>query len=208
MMERRRKIKLIQISLLVIGILIIFFTYFNKSKYVEEMILPIETREKVEKQIATQSQKGDIFYNIEYAGLDLAGNRYILKSKEAINSRTNQEIVNMKSVEAIFYFKDDTVLNVRSEVGVYNNITLDMSFDKNVKAVYEGSVLFAQKAEYSNSKSFLTISDKVKIKDIRGTIVADKLLFDIKNQTLNIASFNDGKIDANVNLKWKKVSES
>ena len=26
----------------------------------------------------------DIFYNIEYSGLDLVGNRYILKSKEAI----------------------------------------------------------------------------------------------------------------------------
>ena len=32
-------------------------------------------------------------------------------------------------------------------------------------------------------------------------MVADKLLFDIKKQTLNIASFNDGKINANINLK-------
>ena len=76
-----------------------------------------------------------------------------------------------------------------------------MNFDGNVKANYEGSELFAQKAEYSNSKSFLTISNNVKIKDIRGTMVADKLLFDIKKQTLNIASFNDGKINANINLK-------
>ena len=47
----------------------------------------------------------------------------------------------------------------------------------------------------------------VKIKDIKGTIIADKLLFDIKKQTLNIASFNDGKINANVKLKWKKDLE-
>ena len=33
---------------------------------------------------------------------------------------------------------------------------------------------------------------------------ADKLLFDIKKQTLNIASFNDDKINANINLKMKK----
>ena len=32
-------------------------------------------------------------------------------------------------------------------------------------------------------------------------MVADKLLFDIKKQTLNIASGNDNKINANLNLK-------
>ena len=107
----------------------------------------------------------------------------------------------MKFVEAVFYFKDNTVLNVWSEKGIYNNKTLNMNFENNVKANYEGSELFAQKAEYSNLKSFLTISEDVKINDIRGAIVADKLLFDIKKQTLNIASFNDGKVNANVNLK-------
>ena len=76
-----------------------------------------------------------------------------------------------------------------------------MNFEKNVEASYAGSELSAQKAEYSNSKSYLIISDKVRVKDARGTMVADKLLFDIKKKTLNIASFNDGKINANVTLK-------
>ena len=107
----------------------------------------------------------------------------------------------MKFVEAKFYFKDGTVLNVSSDIGIYNNVSLDMVFKADVRATYEGSQLFAQKAEYSNSKSFLIISEKVKIKDIRGTMVADKLLFDIKKQTLNIASFNNDKVNANINLK-------
>ena len=60
----------------------------------------------------------------------------------------------MKLVHAIFYFKDDTVLNVWSEEGLYNNKTLDITFEKNVEATYEKSKLFAQKANYSNSKVF------------------------------------------------------
>ena len=107
----------------------------------------------------------------------------------------------MKSVEAVFYFKDNKTLNVWSESGVYNNRTLDMRFDGNVKAKYEDSELYAQKADYSNSKSFLTISGAVKVKDSRGTVFADKLLFDIKKQTLKIASIEDNKINANINLK-------
>ena len=76
-----------------------------------------------------------------------------------------------------------------------------MIFDGNVKAIYEESELFAQKANYSNSYGFLTISNDVKVKDPKGTINADKLLFDIKEQKLDIASFNDSKINANIKTK-------
>ena len=200
-MERKKRLRLIQMTMLILGILIIFFTYLGKNEKQENKIITKETQEKIKEQMQLQNQQGDVFYNIEYSGLDLAGNRYILKSKEAISDKNNPEIVFMKFVEAVFYFKDNTVLNVWSEKGIYNNKTLNMNFENNVKANYEGSELFAQKAEYSNLKSFLTISEDVKINDIRGAIVADKLLFDIKKQTLNIASFNDGKVNANVNLK-------
>ena len=35
-------------------------------------------------------------------------------------------------------------------------------------------------------------------------MVADKLLFDIKKQTLNIASFKDDKINANIKINEKR----
>ena len=202
MIDRKKKLRLIQIGLLVIGTLIILFTYFNQNETSNEKIVSKEKQEKIKKQLENNNtENSDVFYNIEYSGLDLAGNRYILKSKEARNSKSESDVVNMKFVEAKFYFKDGTVLSVSSDIGAYNNVSLDMVFKGDVNATYEGSQLFAQKAEYSNSKNFLIISEKVKIKDIRGTMVADKLLFDIKKQTLNIASFNDDKINANINLK-------
>ena len=200
-MDRKKKIKIIQINLLVIGLAILIFTYLNKSLEKTDEILSVDTKTKIKKQLEDQNPDSDIFYNIEYNGLDLAGNRYVLKSSEAYSLKSNKELINMKSVEAIFYFKDDTILKVKSETGTYNNKTLDMKFDGNVEANYEGSQLLAQKAEYSNSKSFLKVSEKVKIKDLRGTMVADELVFDIKNQKLNINTFNDDKINANVMLK-------
>ena len=54
---------------------------------------------------------------------------------------------------------DGTVLYVSSKNGVYNNKSLDMLFSGEVKASYIESKLFADKAEYSNSKSFLVISE-------------------------------------------------
>jgi lipopolysaccharide assembly outer membrane protein LptD (OstA) len=200
-MTRERKLRLIQLSLLITGLSVIFFTYSTKEKVSQESILSDEIQIKVKNQLNKPSQSGDVFYNIEYSGLDLVGNRYVLKSKEAFTEKSNQELVNMNFVEASFYFKDGTTLAIESEKGQYNNKTLDMNFYENVKALYGESELFAQKAEYSNSKSFLMISDNVRVVDIKGTIVADKLFFDIKKQTLDIASFNDSKINANINLK-------
>ena len=197
-MERKKKLRLFQTILLIVGIIIIFIIYTDKglflNKKINQKITPL-----IENK--TTGQKENIFYNIEYSGLDLAGNRYIIKSKEATTNASNQEIVNMKFVESFFYFKDDTVLKVKSDYGTYNNKTLDMFFNSNVKANYQNSVLFAENAEYSNSENFLSISGKVKIEDFKGTMFADKLLFDIKKHKLNITSFNDGKINANLNLK-------
>ena len=107
----------------------------------------------------------------------------------------------MKFVEVTFYFKDDTILKVFSDSGTYNNKTLDMDFEKNVRAFYEESKLAANKASYSNVNGYLTISEDVIVSDKRGSIIADKLLFDIKKQNLNIISFNDSKINAKINIK-------
>ena len=86
-------------------------------------------------------------------------NRYILKSKEAYLDEISPEIIYMSSVEAIFYFKDDTTLRIWSKKGIYNNKTLDMKFIDNVKAKYLNSNLFAERADYSNSERYLSIYD-------------------------------------------------
>ena len=200
-MGRKKKLRIIQLSLLILGTLIIFFTYYDKDKDFKKKIISSEKQEEIKKQLQNTSNEVDVFYNIEYSGLDMSGNRYILRSKEAFSNKTNQEVVTMKGVNAIFYFKDDTILNISSEKGVYNNKSLDMSFQKNIKANYEGSRLLAQKAEYSNSKNFLKISENVEIYDVKGNIKSDIVFFDLKKQTLKIDSFNNSKINANINLK-------
>ena len=201
MRERKKKLLFTQIILLLSGIFIIMFTYVNRDKDQNSLIISKDDQKKIKDKLINESEGGNVFYDIEYSGIDLAGNRYILKSEEAFNIESNQEIINMKFVQAIFYFKDDTILYVWSDKGLYNNRTLDMKFDGNVRVNYGESELFAQKAEYSNLKSYISITDDVSINDIRGTMVADRLLFDIKKKTLNIESFNENKVNANVKMK-------
>ena len=206
-MKRKKKLRIIQLSLLFLGICIILFTYSeNKNTIQEKEILTKTTKEKIDKELKGENSddESNVFYNISYSNIDLSGNRFVLKSKIAKTSVENDEIIDMTEVEAVFYFKDNTKLNVSSKFGQYNNKTLDMIFKKNVKAAYQKSVLFAEEAEYSNSQKLLTISDKVRIKDTRGNLKADKLSFDLKNKTLNISSFKNNNIKAKVNLNEKR----
>ena len=200
-MERSKKLKIIQIGLLISGLIIILFTYVIDNQISKKEISSLKVDKIIDKNLEENSDKIDIFYDIEYVGLDLAGNRYILKSKEAYTDKLLKDTINLKLVKATFYFKDDTVLNVYSDTGNYNNINLNMNFYGNVKATYQNSDLYAQRAEYSNSKSMLLISEEVEVKDSRGTLFADKLIFDIDNQKLNIVSNKNNKINTNINLR-------
>ena len=201
MIDRKKKLRLIQFFLLFFGLLIIYLTYYNKEITPEQEKISTKIPETNEGDV---SEEKDLFFNIEYSGFDLQGNRYSLKSKEAYFDELDQAIVYMKVVDAIFYFKDGTILYVKADNGIYNNKTLDMKFEQNVKANYMNSELFADKAEYSNTKNFLSIYENVRINDIKGNLIADKLLFDITSQKLDITSFSNGKINANVNLDEKR----
>ena len=200
MTQRKKKLILFQLMLLIIGSTIIFFTYFlEKKKNLEERLS--SNQDDIISQMLDLSENNEVFLNIQYTGLDLSGNRYILKSQEAFNDTSTPEIVEMRGVKAFFYFKNDTILSIKSEKGVYNKKTLNMIFDGNVKAVYEESKLFAEMAEYNNEKNFLIISKNVKVEDPKGFISADKLFFDVKKQKLDISSLNNKKINASVNTK-------
>ena len=201
MIDRKKKLRLTQFFLLLFGLFIIYFTYYNKKFAPEQEIISQEIPKTKEGDV---SDEKDLFFNIEYSGFDLQGNRYSLKSKEAYFDEVKQEIVYMKIVDAVFYFKDGTILYVKADTGIYNNKTLDMKFAQNVRANYINSELFANKAEYSNTKSFLSIYENVRINDKQGNLISDKLLFDITSQKLDITSFSNGKINANVNLNEKR----
>ena len=196
MIYREKKLRLIQFSLLFTGIIIIFFTYlYNNQSTSKNNSLEI-SKEKIKEK--NSSDKSNIFYNIESAGFDLSGNRYVIKSKKASTNLNNDSEIFMNGVNAVFYFKNDTSLIITSNFGIYNNETLDMKFSENIKGNYDKSILYADFAEYSNSKGLVAISNNVKIIDYRGNLDADKLLFDLKTQTLNISSNNEKSINAKI----------
>ena len=205
-MNRRKKIKIVQISLFLLGILIIYSTYYGENLNLKKGSISDITKKKIIKDLKESETKDDsnIFYNVKYSGIDLSGNRYILTCEEAVTSKTNESVLDMKGVKATFYFKDQTVLNVSSNEGKYNNQTLDMKFENKVIMDYNNDWLKADNAEYSNSGNYLLIENNVKVNSNMGNISADKLFFDLKMQKLDIGSFQNNNINANIKINEKR----
>ena len=202
-MDRKRKLRTYQTLFLLIGLGIILLVYSKIDLPNKKKIISSDLQKKIDSKIQSNKNSSDtnIFYNVEYSGFDLEGNRYKISSNEAINSSVDLNLVEMKGVFAVFIFKDGTKLDISSEKGSYNNSTLDMEFRNDVKAVYEDSKLYANKAEFLNSKNSLIMSNNVKVVDTRGTMNADKLVFDIKKKSLNITSDNNDVVKTKVNKK-------
>ena len=140
------------------------------------------------------------FNDVQYSGFDLNGNRYTLQAGIANFKTEKPESINMTKVEANFYLKDDTVLKVVSDEGIYNNITLDMNFQKNVRSNYLMNTLVSDQLIYSNTEGKLFVSGNVRGESVeKGEFFADNVEYDLTSKLLGLSMF--GKKQVQINIK-------
>ena len=198
MTKRKKKLLTIQILLFSLATILIFFTYYGKNdNKFDNKKTKTETK-PIEKDA---NDKTTSFENIEYKGVDLEGNRYIIKSELADFSLENPELINMKIMSAIFYLKDGSILKIKGDWGSYNNQTYDMKFRENIETKYKDNFIYSDKLDYLNSKQLLTVSGNVKTKSLQGNIEADRLLFDLSLNTLDISMFDENQVKVKMKNK-------
>jgi|TARA_B110000881_G_C18430027_1_gene440440 hypothetical protein len=187
---RRRKIILIQLVVFIFTIFLLFNTYLTKNEK-EIAVLKIEPE---------SDPNTNHFTDVEYSGFDLNGNRYILNAEMADFETKTPESVNMKKVVANFYLKDNTILQITSEKGFYNNITLDMKFRENVKSVHQTNTLLSDELNYLSSDAKMFVSGNVRgISEEKGEFFADNVEYDLKSKILNFSMFSDKQINVKIN---------
>ena len=192
------KTKFIQISLLLLAFLLIFFTYFFNLKKKQ----PSTNFDQI-KTVEPDGEKGkavNTFVDVQYSGFDKNGNRFVIGSKYANFEIDRPNIIRMEQILCTFYFKDDTNLTIVSNYGIYNNVTNDMEFTENVKMNYLENILFSEKANFFNVKNELLIEGNVKTKSPEGELQADKLDFNLGSKKLKISMYNDKKVNIKVNF--------
>ena len=191
------KTKFIQISLLLLAFLLIFFTYFFNLKK-KQQSTNLDQIKTVEPD-GEKEKAANTFVDVEYGGFDKNGNRFVIGSKYANFEIDRPNIIKMEQILCTFYFKDGTNLTIVSDYGIYNNATDDMEFTENVKMNYLENILFSEKANFFNVKKELTIEGNVEAKGPAGQLNADKLEFDLNSKKLKISMANYEKVNIKVN---------
>ena len=190
MTNRKKKIFLIQLTIFLVASTLIYNTYRDEKKETENFL-------KIEAETDPDTNS---FNDIEYSGFDLTGNRYVLKAEKATFRTKRPELINMETVVAKFYLKDNTVLTVVSDEGHYNNITFDMDFNEKVLADYLTHRIFSDSLSYSSSNAKLIATGNVHGESIdKGEFNADNVEYDLTNKTLNFSTFASKSV--NVKLK-------
>ena len=135
---------------------------------------------------------------MEYNGVDLNGNRYVVKSKSAKFKSDFPELVKMTSMTAIFYFKDNTTLKIFGNYGSYNNKTFDMEFREEILAEYDNNFLYADNINYFNKKSFPRNIWKCELENDSGEVKSDRIELDLETKKAKFSMLNDNTVKAKI----------
>ena len=186
------KKKIFQLSLIFIGLIIIFFTYFFnlEKKQPSEVVTEIETKENEE----FLEEGVNRFENVEYKGIDNTGNKFTIGSQFAEFKKEKPELIFMENVECFFTFKDNTVLLISSKKGIYNNISNDMQFSEDVRMDYLENIIFSDRANFNNYENQLLIAGNVRGDGPTTNLKADELDFDLNTKDLKISMYSEERV--------------
>ena len=190
--------KIVQLTLIFIGLFLIFATYFlyprfNK-KIVEKSIIEDE-------QVAIDDTKTNTFKNVEYKGFYNFDNPFSIKSEIAHISVEEPDIIHMTSVKATIVMKDGRLVIITSDKSMYNKITYDCFFEDNVKVTDGETVVFAENLNLLASKDTASIYNSVSITNDKGDLIADKIDYNFETKYYKISMFNNKRVKAKL-IRW------
>ena len=185
--------KIIQFSLISIGLLLILATYFlypkiNKSMLEEEEIVKDET-------IIIDNEDGsDVFQNVEYKGLYNIDNPFTIKSDKANITIEEPDIVYMTNMSVSLYLNDGRTVTITSDKGKYNKKTYDCYFKNNVRATDGESLILSEKMDLLSNENAVSVYNNVVLTSDQGSLHADKIDYNLLTKKFHISMFGGKKV--------------
>jgi hypothetical protein len=175
--------KIIQIFLFLTIILIsVFFyqKYFLEKKTKTEIML--ESKKEVELE-----NKNNLIKNLKYDVILNNNSQYTITSDlSEIMYIENTELVSMINVTAKFIDKDNSILTIISDKGIFNNSSYNTKFENNVKILYLGHIIYSEKLDLNFDENIATIYENVIYQGLQGTIEADNVKINLITKNIEI----------------------
>ena len=192
-MKKQQKI---QITLILIGFLLIFTTYFyypymSRTKLVKDQ----PTHENLE---GIQDDERTFFKSVEYKGFYDLNKPFTIKSKEAYMLNEEPDIVYMINMQVILHLNDGRIVNIISDQGRYNKVSYDCYFEKNVVANDGETQILAENLDLLATENSAKIYNEVNLNYPTGSLRADIVNYDFETKYFKVSMFDDKAIKMKV----------
>ena len=171
--------------LILIGIsLIIFFKYFYKTGFKNDLKLNTEQ---------TINTNESLIEDLTYLSIDKKGNEYKISAKKGNIDKDNPDIIYLENVEAVILFQNSDSISIASKFAKYNTKNFDTLFNNSVSVDYGEHVLKSEFLDLSFEKNLVSIYDNVRYLSGISSLKADKAEIDILNKKTKIFMENPDK---------------
>ena len=192
-MKKQQKI---QITLILIGFLLIFTTYFyypymSRTKLVKDQ----PAHENLE---GIQDDERTFFKNVEYKGFYDLNKPFIIKSEEAYMLNEEPDIVYMINMQVILHLNDGRIVNIISDQGRYNKVSYDCYFEKNVVANDGEIQILAENLDLLATENSAKIYNEVNLNYPTGSLRADIIKYDFETKYFKVSMLDDKRIKMKV----------
>ena len=171
--------------LILIGIsLIIFFKYFYKTGFKNDLKLNAEQ---------TINTNESLIDDLTYLSIDKKGNEYKISAKKGNIDKDNPDIIYLENVEAVILFQNSDSISIASKFAKYNTKNFDTLFNNSVSVDYGEHVLKSEFLDLSFEKNLVSIYDNVRYLSGISSLKADKAEIDILNKKTKIFMENPDK---------------
>ena len=182
--------RIVQLSLISIGLFLILTTYFLypkllKEKAIENIMIKTDT---------TDTKERNTFENVEYKGLYDINKVFKVKSKKAYILIKKPDVVYMTNMHVTLHMDDGRVIIITSDKGHYNKVSYDCFFENNVKAIDGETTVLAENLDLLATEDSITAYNNVFLTNDKGSLRADKVYYDFETKYYQVSMFSDEKV--------------
>ena len=207
--------KLIQFTLLIFGIVIIYFSYYylpsqntGSIKIDSSKISEKEFKDKTldDKKIKTENitdqnkNPSNVFKNTEYINQNKGGEIFTTRAKESIIYNNKNNLIHLNEPYSFTRLKkDQSLIEINSKTGLFDKSTKTTLYNDNVIIKNKNYTITSDQAKYDSEKNIIVISGNVVMKDM-----SEKLLHIAYSDIVEINTLNNN-ITASMKSQNKKV---
>ena len=192
-----KKNKIIQFSLVIVGIILLFFTYYTSNK---DKIVDIDKNIVIGDVVQLTEETSNIIENVKYVGTNNKGIFFELNAAVAVIKHDDPNISQLQDVFVVIKLSDLRTIHIRSDKAVFNKISNDCEFFGNVEITEQDNIITSDNLDLYMSKNLITAYNNVKYNSIKGFLIADKVDMDILKNEANIFMFEKND---KVRVKYK-----